>query len=94
MRPQNGMKPAHALRVLPRAESTLRHPGRRLRAAPVQGKTRSQLQATAGLESPSSATQKAALEQWSANAIRLLPHLEGRDVPPRRLSRIRLLVAD
>ena len=34
------------------------------------------------------------LERWSAKAIRLLPRLMGRDIPPRRLSRIRLSVAD
>ena len=37
---------------------------------------------------------EAALEQWSAKEICLLPRLEGRDIPPRHLSRIRLLVAD
>ena len=83
MRPQNNMKLAPTLRVLPRAESTPRHPGRRLRAAPAQGKTMSRLLAAPGLGSPSSATRKAALEQWSAKEIRLLPRLEGRDIPPR-----------
>ena len=87
------MKPAPALRVLPHAESTPRHPGRRLRAAPDQEKTRGRLLAAAGLGSPSSATRKAALEQWSAKEIRVLPGLKGRDIPPRRLSRIRLSVA-
>ena len=38
--------------------------------------------------------RKAALEQWSAKEIRLLPRLEGRDIPPRHLSRIRLSAAD
>ena len=77
-----------------RAESTPRRPARRLRAAPARGKTRSRLLAAAGLVSPSSATRKAALERWSAKAIRLLPRLGGRDIPPRRLSHIRLSVAD
>ena len=81
------------LRVLPHAENMPRPPGHRLRAVPAQGKTRSWLLAAAELESPSSATRKAALEQWSAKAIRLLPRLMGRDVPPRHLSRIRLSVA-
>ena len=43
---------------------------------------------------PSSATGKAALGRWSAKAIRLLPRLVGRDIPPRRLSHIQLSVAD
>ena len=77
-----------------RAENTPRHPGRRLRAAPAQGKTRSRLLAAAGLESPSSATQKAARELWNDEATRLLLRLMGRDIPPRRLSRIRLSAAD
>ena len=94
MRPQSGMKPAPALKVLPHAESTARHPGRRLQAAPAQEKTRSRLLAAAGLGSPSSATQKAAPELWNDEAIRLLPRLMGRDTPPRRLLRIRLSVAD
>ena len=67
------MKPAPALRVLPHAENTPRHPGRRLQAAPAQGKTRSRLLAAAGLGSPLSATQKAAPERWNDKAIRLPP---------------------
>ena len=88
------MKPTPALRVLPHAENTPRHPGRRLQAALAQGKTRSQLLAAAGLGSPLSATQKAAPELWNDKAIRLLPRLVGRDIPPRRMSRIRLSVTD
>ena len=33
-------------------------------------------------------------ELWNDEAIRLLPRLVGRDIPPRRLSRIRLSVAN
>ena len=88
------MKPAPALRVLPHAENMPRHPGHRLQAAPAQGKTRSRLLAAAGLESPSSATRKAALKRWKAKEICLLPHLEERDVSLRRLSRTRLLATD
>ena len=93
MRPQLGMKPTSEMEA-PLTESTARRRVRRLRVAPAQDKRRSRLLAAAGLESPSSATRKAALERWSAKEIRLLPRLEGRDIPPCRLSRIRLLVAD
>ena len=75
------------------AKTKARHPGRRLVASAIE-EIRSRLLAAAGLVSPSSATRKAALERWSAKEIRLLPRLEGRDVPPRPLSRIRPLVAD
>ena len=47
-----------------------------------------------GLGSPSSVTQKAAPELWNDEAIHLLPRLVGRDIPPRRLLRIRLSAAD
>ena len=50
--------------------------------------------AAVGLGSPARATQKAAPELWNDEAIRLLPRLVGRDIPPRRMLRIRLLVAD
>ena len=88
------MKPAPALRVLPHAENTPRHPGRRLQAAPAQGKTRSRLPAAAGLALPSSATRKAALERLNTKEICLLPRPEEKDASLRRLSRIRLSATD
>ena len=87
------MKPVPELEA-PLAESTALRRVRRLRVAPVQDKRRSRLLAVAGLESPSSTTQKAVPEVWNNEATRLLLHLVGRDIPPRLLSRIRLLVAD
>ena len=84
------MKPAPALRVLPHAENTPRHPGRRLQTTSAQEKKGSRLLAAVGLGSLSSATRKAAPELWNDEAIRLLPHLVGRDIPPRFLLRIRL----
>ena len=60
----------------------------------MQDKRRSRLLAAVRLESPSSAMQKATLELWSDEATRLLLRLVGRDIPPRRLSRIRLSAAD
>ena len=47
-----------------------------------------------GLESPSSAMQKAALALWNDEAIHLLLRLAGRDTPPSPLSRLRLSAAD
>ena len=94
MRPQSGMKPMPVLEVLPHAKSTVRHHERRLRATPTQDKKRSRLLTAVGLGSPSSVTQKVAPELWNDEAIRLLPRLVGRDIPPRRLSRIRLSAAD
>ena len=88
------MTPTPALEVLPHAESMVRCPGHRLLAAPMQDKKRSRLLAAVGLESPSSATLKAALELWNDEATRLLLRLVGRDIPPRHLSRIRLSAAD
>ena len=88
------MKPVSAPKVLPHAESTVRCPERRLQATLAQGKKRSRLPAAAGIESPSSVTQKAALELWSGGATRLLLHLMGRDIPPYRMSRIQLSAAE
>ena len=88
------MKPVSVLKVLPRAKSTMQRPERRLRATPAQGKKRSRLPAAAGLESPSSVTQKAALELWSGGPTRLLLCLVGRDILLHRLSHIRLSEAE
>ena len=38
--------------------------------------------------------EKAALQVWNDEAIFILLRLVGRDIPPRRLSRIRLSAAD
>ena len=51
--------------------------------------TESRMLAAAAHASPSSATRMAAPELWNDEAIRLLPRLVGRDIPPRRLLRIR-----
>ena len=83
-----------ALKALPHAESKAQRHERRLRAEPAQGKKRSRLPVAVGLESPSSATQKVALELSSDEVIRLLLRLVGRDIPPRCLSRIRLSASD
>ena len=66
----------------------------RLRVAPEPDKRRSRLLAAAGLALPLSVMQKAAPEEWNDEAICLLPRLVGRDIPPRRLLRIRLSAAD
>src|SRR4051812_36689957 len=87
------MKMASALKVLPRAESTVRRLERRLQATPMQEKQKSRLSVAAGLESPSSVTHKAVLGLWSGEASRILLRLVGRDIPPHHLSRIRLSAA-
>ena len=88
------MKPVPVLKVLPHAESMARRRVRQLRVALVQVKRRSRLLAAAGVVLPSSATQKAAPEEWSDEATCLLLRLAGKDILPRRLSSIRLLAAD
>ena len=93
MRPQPGMKPTSELES-PLVESTARRRVCRLRVAPEQDKRRSRLLAAAGLALPSSATQKATPEEWSDEATCLLLRLAGKDIPPCRLSSIRLSVAD
>ena len=93
MRPQPGMKPTPELEA-PLAESMTRRRVRRLRVAPVRDKRRSRKPAAAGLILPSSATQKAALEEWSGEVTCRLLRLAGKDILPRRLSSIRLSAAD
>ena len=60
----------------------------------MRDKRRSRLLAAAGLALPSSATQKAVPEEWNNKATCLLLRLAGKDIPPRRLSSIRLEAAD
>ena len=88
MQSHSGTKPTPARKALPRAESTARRHVRRLRAVLVRDKRRSRLLAAAGLESPLSAMEKAALQVWNDEAIFILLRLVGRDIPPRRLLRI------
>ena len=88
------MKPASTLKALSHAESMMQRHEHRLQVAPAPGKKRIRLLVAVGLESPSSATQKAALEVWNDEATRLLLRLVGRDIPPCRLSRIRLSATD
>ena len=90
MQPRSGTKPTPARKALPRVKSTARRPGRRLRVKPARDTRKSRLPAEAEPGYPSSETQKAAPELWNDEAIRLLPHLVGRDIPPRFLLRIRL----
>ena len=94
MQPHSGTKLTPAQKALPRAESTARRPGRRLRVKPVPDTRKSRLPAEAEPGSPSSETQKAVPGPWIGGATRLRLHLVGRDIPPHRLLRIRLSAAD